>query len=114
MEPEPDILSSVADLVAIAGKLPPSNVVVPGGHRLEDLKLVEAARDHGIVDHIILVGDRRAIARSIDELGIRIRPDRIVAASDPEDVAAATARMVTEGRADIVPVSYTHLRAHET
>lgn len=102
MEQEPDILTSVADLVAIAGKLPPSNVVVPGGHRLEDLKLVEAARDHGIVDHIILVGDRRAISRSIKELGIRIRPDRIIPASSPEAAAAATARMVTEGRADIV------------
>ncbi len=102
MDPSPDILNSIADLVGIAGKLPPSNVVVPGGHRLEDLKLVEAARDHGIVDRIILVGDRRAITRSIDQLGIRIRPDRIVSASDSEATAAATARLVAEGRADIV------------
>jgi len=102
MKIEPEILTSVADLVEIAGKLPPSNVVVPGGHRLEDLKLVEAARDHGIVDRIILVGDRRAIVRSIAELGIRIRPDHIVAAATPEKIAAATAGLVTAGRADIV------------
>lgn len=102
MEIEPDILNSVADLVQIAGKLPPSNVVVPGGHRLEDLKLVEAARDHGIVDRIILVGDRRAIERSIAELGIRIRPDHIVPAEDGPAAAAATAELVTAGRADIV------------
>ena len=46
----PDILQSVADLVDIAGHLPPSSVIVPGGDRVEDLQLVEAARDHGIVD----------------------------------------------------------------
>jgi phosphotransacetylase/butyrate kinase len=102
MKFEIETLTSVADLVEIAGKLPPSNVVVPGGHRLEDLKLVEAARDHGIVDRIILVGDRRAIGRSIAELGIRIRPDRIIAASGPDAVAAATAKLLKAGRADIV------------
>ncbi|MDP8236171.1 MAG: phosphate acyltransferase [Candidatus Erginobacter occultus] len=98
----PEILTSVADLVEIAGKLPPSNVVVPGGHRLEDLKLVEAARDHGIVDRIILVGDRPAIERSIAELGISIRPDHVVAAPDGPSAAAATAELVAAGRADIV------------
>lgn len=102
MEPEPTILSSVADLVEIAGKLPPSNVVVPGGHRREDLKLVEAARDHGIVDRIILVGDRRAIRRSVAELGIRIRPDHVISAPTDEAAAAATADLVRAGRADIV------------
>lgn len=102
MKEQPDILTSVADLVEIAGKLPPSNVVIPGGHRLEDLKLVEAARDHGIVDRIILVGDRRAIRSSVSELGIRIRPENIVPAGTPEEIAAATAGLVTAGRADIV------------
>lgn len=102
MKIEPEILTSVGDLVEIAGKLPPSNVVVPGGHRLEDLKLVEAARDHGIVDRIILVGDRRMIESSIDQLGIRVDPDDIVSASDGPSAAAATAELVSAGRADIV------------
>ncbi len=102
MKDEPETLTSVADLVEIAGKLPPSNVVIPGGHRLEDLKLVEAARDHGIVDRIVLVGDRRAIRNSVSELGIRIRPENIVPAEKPEEIAAAAAGIVTSGRADIV------------
>ncbi len=98
----PEILTSVADLIEIAGKLPSSNVVVPGGHRLEDLKLVEAARDHGIVDRIILVGDRRMIESSIDRLGIRIDPDDIVSAADGPASAAATAELVSARRVDIV------------
>ncbi|MFH1039111.1 MAG: butyrate kinase [PVC group bacterium] len=99
---EPEILKSVADLVEIAGRLPPSTVIVPGGDRVEDLRLVEAARDHGIVDRIILVGDRRAIEEGIAEVGISIRRDEVVAAGSAEETAAATYELVRSGAADIV------------
>ena len=98
----PGILRSVADLVDIAGHLPPSSVIIPGGDRVEDLELVEAARDHGIVDRIILVGDREEIVRGIAEVGIDIGLKDIVATHSAEETAAATVELVKTGRADIV------------
>ena len=61
-QPVPERLTAVVDLIELAGRLTPSTAVVPGGHRVEDLRLVESARDHGIVDRIILVGDKDRIA----------------------------------------------------
>jgi butyrate kinase len=98
----PDILRSVADLVDIAGHLPPSSVIVPGGDRVEDLQLVEAARDHGIVDRIILVGGRDEIHRGISEVGIDVSQENIVTTGSPEETAAATVALVQSGEADIV------------
>jgi butyrate kinase len=98
----PGILQSVADLVEIAGHLPPSAVVVPGGDRVEDLQLVEAARDHGIVSRIILVGDREEIVRGISEVGIDIGRKNIVATRSAEETAAATVELIKSGKADIV------------
>lgn len=97
-----DVLGSVADLVDIAGHLPPSSVIVPGGDRIEDLELVEAARDHGIVSRIILVGDREAISRGISEVGIDIGRKDIVATRSAEETAAATVEWIKSGEADIV------------
>lgn len=97
-----EILGSVADLVDIAGHLPPSSVIVPGGDRVEDLRLVEAARDHGIVDRIILVGDREVINRGIEEVGIDIKQKNIIATGSPEETAAATVEVIKSGEADIV------------
>ncbi len=99
---EPEILRSVADLVDIAGHLPPSSVIVPGGDRIEDLELVEAARDHGIVDRIILVGDREAIERGIAEVGVVVNRKDIVAAGSAEETAARTVDLVKRREADIV------------
>ena len=96
------VLRSVADLVDIAGHLPPSSVIVPGGDRVEDLQLVEAARDNGIVDRIILVGDRDEILRGIEVVGIDIGPKNIVATSSAEETAAATVELIRSGAADIV------------
>ena len=98
----PDILRSVADLVDIAGHLPPSSVIVPGGDRVEDLQLVEAARDHGIVDRIILVGNRDEIRRGISEVGIELGQKNIVATNSAEETAAATVELIKSGEADIV------------
>ena len=97
-----DRLVSVADLVEIAGRLDPSSVVLAGGDRVDDLRLVESARDHGIVDRVVLVGDARKIRRAIDEVGIEIPTEDIVDAEDDEATAAAAVEQVKQGTVDIV------------
>lgn len=97
-----DGLESAADLIDIAGRLAASAVVVAGGDRVEDLRLVESARDHGIVDRIVLIGEAEGIARAVDEVGIEIQPRDIVAAGGDEAVAAATVQLIEAGGVDIV------------
>ncbi len=99
---KPQRLDAVADLIEIAGRLPAPTAVVPGGHRAEDLRLVESARDHGIVDRIVLVGDKSRISAAIDQLGIEIADDDIVAGDDDEQIAAATVELIEAGDVDIV------------
>jgi len=95
-------LETVADLVEIAGRLAPSTVVVPGGDRTGDLRLVESARDHGIIDRIILIGDADRIARAVAEVGIEVDPHNIVAADGDEEVAAATVDLIKTGDVNII------------
>ena len=95
-------LEKVVDLVEIAGGLPSSTVVVVGGHRIEDLRLVESARDHGIVDRIILVGSKERITKSIAEVGIEIDPDDIVPADSDQEIARKTVELIKAGGVDIV------------
>lgn len=97
-----DGLESAADLIDIAGRLVASAVVVAGGDRVEDLRLVESARDHGIVDRIVLVGQGDRIVRAVDEVRIEIHPRDIVAADGDEAVAAATVQLIEAGGVDIV------------
>jgi hypothetical protein len=51
-------LEKAVDLIEIAWGLTSSTVVVVGGQRIEDLRIVAFARDHGIVARIILVGSK--------------------------------------------------------
>ena len=95
-------LEKVVDLVEIAGGLPSSTVIVVGGHRIEDLRLVESARDHGIVDRIILVGSKERITKSIAEVGIEIDPDDIVPADSDQEIARKTVELIKAGGVDIV------------
>jgi len=95
-------LESVADLVEIAGALPASTVIVAGGDRIEDLRLVESARDHGIIDRIILIGQQDRIARAVAEVGIDIDKGDIIAAENDEQTAAATVARLRPGDIDIV------------
>jgi len=95
-------LEAVVDLIEIAGRLPASTAVVPGGHRVEDLRLVESARDHGIVDRIVLIGDRARISAAVDEVGIEIADDDVIAAGGDEEISAATVELIKAGGADIV------------
>ncbi|MBN1346272.1 MAG: hypothetical protein JXQ73_26530 [Phycisphaerae bacterium] len=94
-------LEAVADLVDYAGRLPASTVIVPGGDRVEDLRLVESARDHGIIDRIILVGRQDRIDRAVKEVGIHIDAKNIVAADGDEAIAAATVEHLRAGGIDI-------------
>jgi phosphotransacetylase len=98
----PKRLETVTELIEIAGRLSPSTAVVPGGHRVEDLRLVESARDHGIVDRVILVGQRDRIAAAVAEVGIDVAADDMVAADDDEQMAAATVELIRDGGVDIV------------
>ena len=95
-------LETVADLIYIAGRLDPSTAVVPGGHRVEDLRLVESARDHGVVDRIVLVGRKDRIAAAVAEANIDVSQDDIVAADSDEEIAAATVELIRAGGVDIV------------
>ncbi len=101
--PEPSgELCRVVDLVEIAGRLAGVSVVVVGGERVEDLRLVESARDHGIVDRIVLVGQRDRIARSVEEVGIEVPAEDIVSAEDDQTAAVATVDLIRQGAVDIV------------
>ncbi|MCP4453509.1 MAG: hypothetical protein GY809_18775, partial [Planctomycetes bacterium] len=83
-------LQSVEELVEIAGQTPASTVIIPGGSRIEDLQLVEAARDHGILNRALLVGRSTLIQEAVAESGIDIDPSDILHAHTDEDIAKAT------------------------
>ena len=95
-------IPSVADLVEIAGRMASSTVVIAGGDRIEDLKLVESARDHGIIDRIILVGRKTRIRQAVNELGIEIPEEDVVGAQSEDEMAAATTDLIKSGAVNIV------------
>ena len=95
-------IEAVSDLVLIAGHLKPKTVIIPGGDREDDLRLVESARDHGIVERCILVGDGRAIRQAADHVGIHIPDEDILATNSPEETAAATVERVLAGGVDVI------------
>ncbi len=95
-------LTTVADLVDVAGGLPASNVVVVGGERVDDLRLVESARDHGIVERILLIGDRKRIAQAVDAVGIEVASGDILAADGEQQSAETAVRLIKSHSVDIV------------
>ena len=99
---ERERLSSVADLVEVAGQMVSSTVVIAGGDRAEDLRLVESARDHGIIDRIILVGKKNNIREAVDALGIEIPDKDVVDAQSDEAVASATVELIRASSVNIV------------
>jgi phosphotransacetylase len=98
----PERLARVTDLLAIAGCLSPSTAVLSGGHRVEDLRLVESARDHGFVDRIILIGQKDRMAAAVKEAAIDVADDDMLAADDDEQIAAATIAALQAGGVDLV------------
>ena len=100
--PEWPPIEAVSDLVLIAGRLPPKTVVIPGGDREDDLRLVESARDHGIVDRCILVGDENATRRAAEAVGISVAKEDIIGTSSQEETAIRTVECVLQGGVDII------------
>ena len=100
----PDLppIEAVSDLVLIAGGLRPRTVIIPGGDRVDDLRLVESARDHGIVARCILVGDEPAIRRAADEVGITVADRDILATAGQEETAQRTVEAVERGGVDVI------------
>lgn len=95
-------IERVVDLIDVAGRRAGATVVVVGGDRVEDLRLVEAAADHGIVNRVVLVGDKERIARAVEEVGIDVAGEDIVSTEGDEEAAEATVELVGRGVADIV------------
>ena len=95
-------LEAVTDLLAVAGQLRAKSVVIPGGDRDDDLRLVESARDHGIVERCVLVGDAPEICAAASRVGIDVNEADIVAADGPEETARRTVEIVRAGEADII------------
>lgn len=95
-------VEAVSDLAAIAGALPARTVVIPGGDRPEDLRLVESARDHGIVERCILVGDAASIRSAAEVVGIPLAAEDVVATATQEETARRTRELVLAGGVDLI------------
>ena len=95
-------LEAVSDLVLIAGLMRPRTVIIPGGDREDDLRLVESARDHGIVDRCLLVGDETAIRKAASQVGINVAAEDILATASPQETAQRTVECVQQGKADVI------------
>ncbi len=95
-------IEAVSDLVIVAGHLRPKTVIIAGGDRVDDLKLVESARDHGIVDRCILVGDAEGILSAADQAMVEVSERDIVATDSPEQTAAQTVERACRGEAEVI------------
>ncbi len=100
--PCPADIEAVSDLVLVAGRLRPKTVIVAGGDREDDLRLVESARDHGIVERIILAGDEQAVRRAADRVGIDLADEDIIPTAGEEETAARTVECVKAGGVDLI------------
>jgi len=98
----PQAIEAVSDLVVIAGHMRPKTVIIAGGDREDDLRLVECARDHAIVERCILVGDEAAIRRAASKVGIAVADDDIIGTASPQETAARTVDRVQQGGVDII------------
>lgn len=94
--------TKVVDLVEIAGSLKPLTAVMAGGERVEDLLLLESARDHGIIDRIVLVGRKHLISDAVARVGIDVPEEDILASDSDEGAAAVTAELVNTGVVQMV------------
>ena len=97
-----DILKSVSDLVEIAGKLPGSTVLIPGGDRVEDLRLIDAACDYGIINRAILVGSKKRTIENAENLGIDLSSHEIVDVDGDEQIGQRTVELVNACGVDMV------------
>ena len=97
-----NLLKSVSDLIEIAGKLPGTTILIPGGDRIEDIRLVDAATDYGIINRAILIGSKKRILDHAGKLDIHIEEQDIVDVDNEEEIAQKTVDLVNTGTVDIV------------
>ena len=95
-------LEAVSDLVIVAGGLRRKTVVVAGGERVQELLLVEAAQDHGIVDRVILVGHEERTRQAVRDTHVEVAAKDIIHAEDQQEIARTTVELARDGTADIV------------
>lgn len=101
-KPVYESLQAVSDLVENAGRLDPCSVIIPGGSRIDDLLLVEAARDRGIIDRAWLVGEPARIRAAAEEAEVTIEDEDIIAARSEASIASATVEHIAAGDADVI------------
>jgi len=97
-----EVLRSVSDLVDIAGKLGGTTVLIPGGDRVEDIRLVDAARDHGIIEKAILVGNKDKIIANSAKLGVDVDKVEVVDVREDTLIGEKTVELVNAGGVDVV------------
>ena len=95
-------VAGVSDLLHVAGGMPAKTIVIPGGHREDDLRLVESARDLGIVKDCLLVGDSERITSAINAVGINVSRQHIHHTASDEETAAKTIALVQAGKVDVI------------
>lgn len=95
-------IEAVSDLVLIAGRLRAKTVIIPGGDREDDLRLVESARDHGIVERCILVGREESIRAAAAAVGISVADEDVLHAETQEQIAERTIDAVCRGGVDVI------------
>jgi butyrate kinase len=101
-KPESPVIEAVSDLVLVAGHMRPKTVIVAGGDREDDIRLVESARDHAVVERCILVGDETAIRQAAHQVGITMPDEDIIGTSSQDETAARTIERVLQGGVDII------------
>ena len=94
--------SSVSELLDIAGAMAPKTVAIAGGEREVDLRLVEAARDHGLIRRVLLVGDTERIRKAGRANRLAIEDADLIPACSEEEAAARTAELVGRNEVDLV------------
>jgi phosphotransacetylase len=96
-----DVLKSVTDLVEMSCKLPDTTVLVPDGDRVEDIRFVDSARDRGIIQRAIMIGNQDKIHKNARELGVAIDPKDIVdigfeSGERPQDILIRKIKRLTK------------------
>ena len=95
-------LKSVFDLVELAGKLTGKTLLIPGGDRIEDIKLVGQARDAGLIQRAILIGNKEKILTHAKTLNTTVNTQDIIDADNEDAIGQQTVEAINAGRADIV------------
>jgi len=95
-------LENISDLLHLAQKRPPLRVVIAGADRIDELQLVQWAREKGLMSRAVLVGRAEGMEKALSQVSIDLpEEDRIHVESDQE-IATELDRVVRSGRVDAV------------